>query len=100
MMTRTTKIIFVALLVVPFLWVSWEELSFLMFRTSEQLYPVVSIWATLAIKSLLIGAGSFALLSSQNLQVRVRWILVAVYVFNMWWILHLLKLLVASLNGV
>ncbi len=100
MISRNVKVIFVAVLAVSFLWVSWEELTFLVFRLSGQSYPVVSIWFTLAIKCLFIGAGSFAILRLRNLRVRVRWILVAVYVFNMWWILHLLKLLVAYLNGV
>lgn len=100
MMTRNVKVVFIAVLAVSFLWVSWEELSFLIFRLSGQSYPGASIWLTLAVKCLFIGVGSFAILTLRNLRVRVRWILVALYIFNMWWILHLLKLLVAYLNGV
>jgi len=100
MITRNVKIIIVAVLAVSFLWVAWEELTFLVFRLSGQSYPAVPIWVTLAIKCLFIGAGSFIILRLRNLRVRVRWLLVVVYAFNMWWILHLLKLLVAYLNGV
>ena len=100
MVSRNAKLVLVALLAVPFLWVSWVEFSFLILRPGGQPYPVVSEWLNLAIQCLFIAAGSLAILVLQNLQAWFRGLLVVAYAYNMWWLLDLVTVSVAYLMGV